>query len=50
MGGTIRSVGHHESEPGIETTGFAALQVHSGPPTKVEFRNLILEDLASKPL
>ncbi|MEX2263509.1 MAG: DUF1080 domain-containing protein [Bryobacteraceae bacterium] len=36
----VRTVDYRETEPGIETTGFIALQVHSGPPIEVQFRKI----------
>lgn len=36
----VKTVDYHEAEPGIETTGFLALQIHGGPPMEVQFRNL----------
>jgi hypothetical protein len=44
----VRTVDYRESEPGIETTGFLALQVHSGPPTKVEFKDLLIRELGKR--
>jgi hypothetical protein len=33
------TVDYTETDPGIETTGFIALQLHSGPPLEVRFRD-----------
>lgn len=41
----VRTVDYHEAEPGIEMTGFIALQVHSGPPMEVQFKDLELRRL-----
>ena len=41
----VKSVSYDEQEPGIEQTGFIALQVHSGPPIEVRFRNLRIKRL-----
>lgn len=41
----VRTVDYREAEPGIETTGFIALQVHSGPPMEVQFKDLELKVL-----
>lgn len=45
----VRTVDYRESEAGIDTSGFLALQVHSGPPTKVEFKDLLIRELGGKP-
>lgn len=37
-----------EPDPEIPQMGFIALQVHSGPPMKVEYRNLRIKELHSK--
>jgi hypothetical protein len=39
------SVDYTETEPGIETRGFIALQLHSGPPLEMQFRNLQVREL-----
>jgi hypothetical protein len=44
----IRTVDYRETEPGIDPSGFIALQVHSGPPLKIEFRNLEIQDLSTR--
>jgi hypothetical protein len=41
----IVSVDYVEAEDGIEDTGFIALQLHSGPPLTVHFRNLLIREL-----
>lgn len=38
-----RTVDYFETEPGIETTGFIALQIHGGPPMEVQFKDIRLE-------
>jgi hypothetical protein len=40
----VVAVDYTETEPGIETTGFIALQLHSGPPLEMRFRNLLIKD------
>jgi hypothetical protein len=42
----VRTVDYRETEPGIDRSGFIALQVHSGPPLKIEFRSLEIQDLS----
>jgi Domain of Unknown Function (DUF1080) len=44
----IRTVDYRETEPGIDGAGFIALQVHSGPPLKIEFRSLEIQDLTGR--
>jgi hypothetical protein len=44
----IVSVDYTETEPGIETGGFIALQLHSGPPLEMHFRNLMIRDLSAR--
>ena len=41
-----RTVDYTETEPGIEKSGFIALQVHSGPGIEVWFKDLEFEDLS----
>lgn len=41
----IQSVEWMENEPGIEQSGFIALQLHGGPPLKMEFKNLLIKVL-----
>ncbi len=40
-----QTVDYEESEDGIEATGLIGLQVHSGPPTEVWYRNLRIKEL-----
>jgi hypothetical protein len=42
----IISVDYVETEEGIDDTGFIALQLHSGPPLSVHFRDLRIRELA----
>ena len=44
----VRTVDYQEIEPGIDRSGFIALQVHSGPPLKIEFRGLEIQDLSGR--
>ena len=39
------SVDYVETEPGIEQSGFIALQLHSGPPLTMHFRDLMIREL-----
>ena len=41
----VRTVDYIEADPKIETTGVIALQVHSGPPLEVHYRNVMLKEL-----
>jgi hypothetical protein len=41
----VKSVEWVENEPGIEDSGFIALQLHGGPPLKMEFRDLMIREL-----
>jgi hypothetical protein len=41
----IRTVDYREPDEGIDMTGFIALQIHSGPPMQIEFKNLRILDL-----
>ncbi|MBS1824815.1 MAG: DUF1080 domain-containing protein [Acidobacteria bacterium] len=41
----IRSVEWMENEPGIEQSGFIALQLHGGPPLQMEFKKLLIKVL-----
>lgn len=38
-----RTVDYTEADPGMDTPGFIALQVHSGGPIQVEFRNIEIQ-------
>jgi hypothetical protein len=40
-----KTVDYTEAESGIETTGFIALQLHSGPPLEMRFRDLVIRQL-----
>ena len=40
-----QTVDYTESEDGIEATGVIGLQVHSGPPAEVWYRNLAIQEL-----
>lgn len=39
------TVDYTETEPGIDTSGFIALQLHSGPPLEVHFKDLRIKEL-----
>lgn len=41
----VTTVEYREEDPQIARTGVIALQVHSGPPLRVEFRNIRLREL-----
>ncbi len=41
----VRTVHYVEPEQGLLRRGFIALQVHSGPPIQVEFRDLMIREL-----
>ena len=41
----VRTVDYRETEPGIETTGFLALQLHGGPPMEMHFKDLRIRGL-----
>lgn len=40
----VRTVDYRETEPGIDPSGFIALQVHSGPGIEVEFKDLRIRE------
>jgi hypothetical protein len=42
----IRSVDYTETDPAIERSGFIALQLHSGPPLEMQFKNLLIREIA----
>jgi hypothetical protein len=44
----VTTVDYRESDADIPRTGFIALQVHSGPPLKVEFRKLRIQELKAE--
>lgn len=41
----VKTVDYREPDPKIEKTGLIALQVHSGPPLQVEFKDLEIKEL-----
>jgi len=41
----VKTVDYTEAEPGIETSGFIALQLHSGPPLEMQFKDLMIREL-----
>lgn len=41
----VRTVDYTETDPGIDRTGFIALQVHSGPGIEVEFKDMVITEL-----
>ena len=41
----VTTVDYTEADKDIPETGFIALQVHSGPPLRVEFRNIRIKQL-----
>ncbi len=43
----VRTVDYHETAEGIDRSGFIAVQVHSGPPLKIEFRELRIRELSA---
>lgn len=44
----VKTVDYRELDADIPRTGFIALQVHSGPPLKVEFRKIRIREIKSK--
>jgi hypothetical protein len=42
----VKTVDYHEADPAIPRKGIIALQVHSGPPLKIEFRKLRIRELS----
>ncbi len=44
-----KNVDYRETEPGIERSGFLALQVHSGPGIEVHFKDLQMTELPPGP-
>ncbi len=42
----VETVDYAEDDAGIERTGLIALQVHSGPPLEVRFRNLRIREMS----
>lgn len=43
----IRTVDYRETDANIDETGFIALQIHSGPPMQIEFKDLRILELSS---
>lgn len=41
----VKSIEWEEKEPGIEQSGFLALQLHSGPEFEMQFKNLMIKVL-----
>jgi hypothetical protein len=41
----LKTVDYHETDPDIERTGIIALQIHSGGPLEVQFKNLRIREL-----
>jgi 3-keto-disaccharide hydrolase len=41
----VRTLDYHETEPGIDTSGFIALQIHAGPPMQVQFKDIQIRAL-----
>ena len=41
----LKTVDYHETDPAIERTGIFALQIHSGGPLEVRFKNLRIKEL-----
>lgn len=41
----VKAIEWEESEPGVEQSGFLALQLHSGGPFQMEFKNLMIREL-----
>jgi len=41
----VKTVDYHEPDADIARSGMIAVQVHSGPPLRVEFRNLRIKEL-----
>lgn len=40
----VKSVEWIEHDPGIEDSGFIALQLHAGPPLEMHFKNLLIRE------
>lgn len=45
----VTTVDYHEPDEKIARSGMIAVQVHSGGPLKIEFRNIRIKDLSKKP-
>jgi hypothetical protein len=41
----VQTVDYTEQDPGIDTTGVIAVQIHSGPPTEAWYKDITLLDL-----
>ncbi len=41
----VRAVDYTETDPEIEASGFLALQLHSGPPLEMQFKDLMIREL-----
>jgi hypothetical protein len=41
----VKTVDYTETEAGIESSGFIALQLHSGPPLEMHFKDLMIREL-----
>ena len=41
----IRTVDYRETDPAIDRSGFIALQVHSGPPIEVHFKDILIQEI-----
>ena len=41
----LKTVDYNETDPAIERTGIIALQIHSGGPLEVRFKNLRIREL-----
>ncbi len=44
----VTTVDYHEEDPQIARSGIIAIQVHSGPPLRVDFRKLRIRELKKK--
>ena len=45
----LRTVDYHEPDASLPERGILALQVHSGAPTRVDFRNIRIRELRANP-
>lgn len=45
----VQTVDYTETEPGIETSGIIALQIHGGPPSVVLYKDITIEELSLRP-
>ena len=39
------TVDYREPDPGIDSSGFIALQLHSGPPFEMRFKDLLIREI-----